>query len=147
MKRTALLFPSPLWGWVRGGGGKENRRASSPQPFLASPLPTLPHKRGGNTFHLPRRKFVSLLAAAVALPRVARAQLNAARPIRIIVTFAAAGSSDVLARLVQSPLQQALGQTVIVENRAGAGANIGMVEVARAERTAPRFFSPQARYW
>ena len=45
--------------------------------------------------------------------------------------FAPAGSSDVLARLLQSPLQQALGQTVIVENRAGAGANIGMVEAAR----------------
>jgi tripartite-type tricarboxylate transporter receptor subunit TctC len=62
-----------------------------------------------------------------------RAQLNATRPIRIIVPFAPAGSSDVLARLLQSPLQQALGQTVIVENRAGAGANIGMVEAARAE--------------
>jgi tripartite-type tricarboxylate transporter receptor subunit TctC len=62
-----------------------------------------------------------------------RAQLAPNRPIRIIVPFAPAGSSDVLARLLQSPLQQALGQTVIVENRAGAGANIGMVEAARAE--------------
>jgi len=83
---------------------------------------------------LKRRNFLALLAtAALALPRVARAQLNANRPIRIIVPFAPAGSSDVLARLLQSPLQQALGQTVIVENRAGAGANIGMVEAARAE--------------
>ena len=81
-----------------------------------------------------RRAFLTLLAAAaLALPRPARAQLNANRPIRIIVPFAPAGSSDVLARLLQSPLQQALGQTVIVENRAGAGANIGMVEAARAE--------------
>jgi tripartite-type tricarboxylate transporter receptor subunit TctC len=75
-----------------------------------------------------------LLGAATLAPfRAARAQLNASRPIRIIVPFAPAGSSDVLARLLQSPLQQALGQTVIVENRAGAGANIGMVEAARAE--------------
>jgi tripartite-type tricarboxylate transporter receptor subunit TctC len=66
-------------------------------------------------------------------PRATRAQLAPNRPIRIIVPFAPAGSSDVLARLLQSPLQQALGQTVIVENRAGAGANIGMVEAARAE--------------
>jgi len=83
---------------------------------------------------LKRRNFLALLAtAALALPRVARAQLNANRPIQIVVPFAPAGSSDVLARLLQSPLQQALNQTVIVENRAGAGANIGMVEAARAE--------------
>ena len=72
-------------------------------------------------------------AAALLRPRSARAQLSSTRPIRIIVPFAPAGSSDVLARLLQSPLQLALNQTVIVENRAGAGANIGMVEAARAE--------------
>jgi tripartite-type tricarboxylate transporter receptor subunit TctC len=84
---------------------------------------------------LPRRSFLAIAAgAAVSRPFGARAQLNATRPIRIIVPFAPAGSSDVLARLLQSPLQQALGQTVIVENRAGAGANIGMVEAARRAR-------------
>ena len=46
--------------------------------------------------------------------------------------FAPAGSSDVPARVLQSPLQQELGQTVIVENRASAGTNIGTAEVARA---------------
>src|SRR5262249_31009465 len=97
-------------------------------PSLSLPL----NGKGRNV--LKRRNFLALLAtAALALPGVARAQLNANRPIRIIVPFAPAGSSDVLARLLQSPLQQALGQTVIVENRAGAGANIGMVEAARAE--------------
>jgi tripartite-type tricarboxylate transporter receptor subunit TctC len=69
----------------------------------------------------------------LARPFAGHAQLAPNRPIRIIVPFAPAGSSDVLARLLQSPLQQALGQTVIVENRAGAGANIGMVEAARTE--------------
>ena len=88
---------------------------------------------GGGGERLRRRTFITLTAAALALPRAARAQLNATRPIRIIVPFAPAGSSDVLARLLQAPLQQALGQTVIVENRAGAGANIGMLEAARAE--------------
>jgi tripartite-type tricarboxylate transporter receptor subunit TctC len=83
--------------------------------------------------HPKRRTFLALLAGAVLMPRAARAQLTPNRPIRIIVPFAPAGSSDVLARLLQSPLQQALGQTVIVENRAGAGANIGMVEAARSE--------------
>jgi tripartite-type tricarboxylate transporter receptor subunit TctC len=103
----------------------------SPLQFNDPPPYPFPWK-GKNV--LKRRNFLPLLAAtALALPRVARAQLNANRPIRIIVPFAPAGSSDVLARLLQSPLQQALGQTVIVENRAGAGANIGMVEAARAE--------------
>jgi tripartite-type tricarboxylate transporter receptor subunit TctC len=55
------------------------------------------------------------------------------KTIRIIVPFAPAGSSDVLARVLQAPLQAELGQTVIVENRAGAGTNIGTSEVARAE--------------
>src|SRR5437763_17064493 len=81
-----------------------------------------------------RRAFLfSAVSAALMGPGAASAQFSTNRPIRIIVPFAPAGSSDVLARLLQSPLQQALGQTVIVENRAGAGANIGMVEAARAE--------------
>jgi tripartite-type tricarboxylate transporter receptor subunit TctC len=66
-------------------------------------------------------------------PATALAQGANAKTIRIIVPFAPAGSSDVLARLLQAPLQQALGQTVIVENRAGAGTNIGTAEAARAE--------------
>lgn len=53
--------------------------------------------------------------------------------IRIIVPFAPAGSSDVLARVLQAPLQQELKQNVIVENHAGAGSNIGTVEAARAK--------------
>jgi tripartite-type tricarboxylate transporter receptor subunit TctC len=61
------------------------------------------------------------------------AQLNSSKTIRIIVPFAPAGSSDVLARVLQGPLQQELKQNVIVENRAGAGTNIGTAEVARAE--------------
>jgi hypothetical protein len=87
---------------------------------------------GGGRFL--RRTFLSLLgAAALAGPRVARAQLATNKTIRIIVPFAPSGSSDVLARVLQAPLQQELGQTIIVENRAGAGTNIGTSEVARAE--------------
>jgi tripartite-type tricarboxylate transporter receptor subunit TctC len=69
--------------------------------------------------------------AAIASPP-ASAQSNSSTPIRIIVPFAPAGSSDTLARVLQAPLQQALNQTVIVENRPGAGTNIGTAEVARA---------------
>jgi tripartite-type tricarboxylate transporter receptor subunit TctC len=88
---------------------------------------------GAGENFISRRALIAFTGASLALPRAARAQLAPNRPIRIIVPFAPAGSSDVLARLLQSPLQRALGQTVIVENRAGAGANIGMVEAARAE--------------
>ena len=61
------------------------------------------------------------------------AQLGSGKTMRIIVPFAPAGSSDVLARILQASLQQELKQTIIVENRAGAGTNIGTAEVARAE--------------
>jgi tripartite-type tricarboxylate transporter receptor subunit TctC len=72
-----------------------------------------------------------VLASLATAP--AFAQSNSGKPIRIIVPFAPAGSSDVLARVLQAPLQAALNRTVIVENRAGAGTNIGTAEVARAE--------------
>ena len=71
-----------------------------------------------------------IFASAVA---PAFAQLDSSKTIRIIVPFAPAGSSDVLARLLQGPLQQELKENVIVENRAGAGTNIGTSEVARAQ--------------
>ncbi len=55
------------------------------------------------------------------------------KPIRIVSPFGAGGSSDTIARVLQNPLQQALGQPVVVENRPGAGSNIGTASVARAE--------------
>jgi tripartite-type tricarboxylate transporter receptor subunit TctC len=73
---------------------------------------------------------VSLATVLAAEP--ASAQLAPSATIRIIVPFAPAGSSDTLARLLQQPLQQELKTTVIVENRAGAGTNIGTAEAARA---------------
>jgi tripartite-type tricarboxylate transporter receptor subunit TctC len=74
--------------------------------------------------------FISFSITFAASP--ASAQINPSTTIRIIVPFAPAGSSDTLARLLQQPLQQELKATVIVENRAGAGTNIGTSEVARA---------------
>src|SRR5277367_3392740 len=74
--------------------------------------------------------FISIATAFAAPP--ASAQISPSATIRIIVPFAPAGSSDTLARLLQQPLQQELKATVIVENRAGAGTNIGTAEVARA---------------
>jgi tripartite-type tricarboxylate transporter receptor subunit TctC len=54
------------------------------------------------------------------------------KPIRIIVTFAAGGASDIVARTISEPLGKALGQPVIVDNKPGAGGTIGGAEVARA---------------
>jgi tripartite-type tricarboxylate transporter receptor subunit TctC len=84
----------------------------------------------------------SLVHAAIAATAVAwiglaattaSAQGNLGGTIRIIVPFAPGGSSDVLARILQAPLQDQLKQTIIIENHAGAGSNIGTSEVARAK--------------
>ena len=55
------------------------------------------------------------------------------KPIRMIVPFGPGGSADVIARVLQVPLQRALQQTVIIENRAGAGSNLGTTAAARSE--------------
>ena len=54
------------------------------------------------------------------------------KPIRIVVTFAAGGASDIVARTISEPLAKALGQPVIVDNKPGAGGTIGGSEVARS---------------
>jgi tripartite-type tricarboxylate transporter receptor subunit TctC len=74
-----------------------------------------------------------LLGAALAAPGVARAQAWAPqRPVRMVVPFAPAGIVDQLARLLAEPMSQRLGQPVVVENRPGAGGNVGTAVVARA---------------
>ena len=74
-----------------------------------------------------------LLAVAAGLaPSVVHAQEWPARPIRLIVPFAPGGSSDTVSRLVAQKLSAALGQQVVLENRAGAGGNIGMDAAAKA---------------
>ena len=82
-----------------------------------------------------RRLFLSLSAGAAALPalsRMAGAQAYPSRPVRWIVTAAAGGPADTLARLLGSWLSERLGQQFIVENRTGAGGNIGTESVVRA---------------
>jgi tripartite-type tricarboxylate transporter receptor subunit TctC len=84
---------------------------------------------------LVRRRFLYLAAGAAALPirpRVASAETYPTRPVRIIVGFTAGGSTDIIARLIGQSLSERLGQSFIVENRPGAGANIGTETVVRA---------------
>src|SRR5262245_16494176 len=84
---------------------------------------------------LPRRRFLHLATGAVALPivsQVAMAQAYPSRPVRIVVGFGSGSAFDILARLIGQWLSERLGQPFIVENRGGAGGNLGTEAVVRA---------------
>jgi tripartite-type tricarboxylate transporter receptor subunit TctC len=84
---------------------------------------------------LPRRKFLRLAAGAAALPTISRtagAQAYPTRPVRIVVPAAAAGALDIAARLLGQWLSERLGQPFVIENRPGAGSNIGTEAVVRS---------------
>jgi tripartite-type tricarboxylate transporter receptor subunit TctC len=84
---------------------------------------------------LPRRTFLHAAAGAAALPiisRVARAQTYPTRPVRLIVGFTPGSAPDIVARLMGQWLSERLGQQFLVENRGGAGGNIGTEVVVRA---------------
>ncbi|WP_332824579.1 Bug family tripartite tricarboxylate transporter substrate binding protein [Ramlibacter sp.] len=78
-----------------------------------------------------RRTLLAAALAACALPGLALAQAFPTKPIRVIVSFPPGGAADQIARAVSEPLSQALGQPVIVENRAGANGNIAGDYVAK----------------
>src|SRR6266404_383306 len=84
---------------------------------------------------LPRRQFLHLAAVAAALPALshkARAQAYPSRPVRIVVPLGTGGGTDILARLIGQWLSDRMGQQFFVENRPGAGGNIGTEQVVKA---------------
>jgi tripartite-type tricarboxylate transporter receptor subunit TctC len=84
---------------------------------------------------LPRRKFLHLAAGAALLPaaaRIARAESYPSRTVRLIVGFAPSGATDIMGRLMGQWLSERLGRTFIIENRAGAGSNVGTEVVVNA---------------
>jgi len=78
-----------------------------------------------------KQRLVILVIAGAAVPG-AHAQTYPDHPLRLVVPFATGGTSDILARFVAPPLWQALGQPVVVDNRPGAGSNVGNEIVAKA---------------
>jgi tripartite-type tricarboxylate transporter receptor subunit TctC len=84
---------------------------------------------------LPRRQFLHLAAGAAAISPVSRnavAQTYPSRPVHVIVPFAPAGNTDLIARLIGQWLSERLGQPFVIDNRPGAGTNIGTEAVVRA---------------
>jgi tripartite-type tricarboxylate transporter receptor subunit TctC len=85
--------------------------------------------REESAMKLPRRRVLHLAAGAAALPalsRVASAETYPSRPVHWIVSFAAGGPNDIVARIIGQYLSDHLGQQFVIENRAGAGGNVGM---------------------
>ena len=84
---------------------------------------------------LNRRRFVGL-AAAVAAPSILSSRAFSAdwpaKPVRVVVPFTPGGSTDITARLVSNRLQDVWGQSVVVENKPGAGGNIATQQVMNA---------------
>src|SRR5262245_52033575 len=82
-----------------------------------------------------RRRFLHLMAGAAALPAVAgiaKAEAYPTRPVRLVVPVPPGGALDILARLIGQWLTERLGQPLVIENRPGAGTNIGIEAVVRA---------------
>jgi tripartite-type tricarboxylate transporter receptor subunit TctC len=79
-----------------------------------------------------RRRFLYLAGAAIAAPAVAWSQSYPTRPVHMVVGFAAGGGADIIARLIGQALSERLGQQIVVDNRPGAGTNIGTEVVVKA---------------
>jgi tripartite-type tricarboxylate transporter receptor subunit TctC len=89
----------------------------------------------GHIMKLPRRQFLHLAAGAAALPalsRVATADDYPSKPVRILVGYAAGGTTDTISRMIGQRLAERLGQQFLIETRTGAGTNIAAEALVRA---------------
>jgi tripartite-type tricarboxylate transporter receptor subunit TctC len=92
-------------------------------------------QRQETVMNLPRRRLLRLTTTAAAfqvVSRVARAQTYPLGPARIIVGFSAGSATDILARLIGHWLSERLGRPYVIENRSGAGGNVGTEAAVRA---------------
>ena len=85
-----------------------------------------------STLNLALAALTALGVFAAAAPADVRAQAWPTKPIKVVVNFAPGGAADVIARVIAQPLQDALGQPVLVENRPGASGNLGGDVVAKS---------------
>ncbi len=119
--------PSPAAASSRAGAAPAPANAGAASPTTLPPRapPAIPPRAP-----LARRALLPMLALPVLLPpRATRAQ---ARPITLVVPYAAGGGTDITAREFAAPFGEATGQTVVVENRGGAAGHVGAVSVSRA---------------
>src|SRR5262249_41177197 len=117
------------------GGYREVGKGNPGGKYQGETTGPAAHFEEGAAMKLPRRKFLHLAAGAAALPavsRIAMAQAYPSRPVRLVVPFGSAGATDITARLVGQWLSERLGQPFIIENRPGAGGNVGTEAVVRA---------------
>jgi tripartite-type tricarboxylate transporter receptor subunit TctC len=85
---------------------------------------------------LPRRRILhqaASVATLLAVPHIARAQTYPARPVHLLVGYPPGGPVDIAARLIGGYLSERLGQTFVIENRAGTGSNLATEAVVRAQ--------------
>jgi tripartite-type tricarboxylate transporter receptor subunit TctC len=111
------------------------RKTATPQHRSRPRGNDRPHPKTPSSGQHPRRRFLGLAAGAAAVPvisRIAWPQAYPTRPVRIIVPAAAGGTADITARLIGQWLSERVGQQFIIENRPGAGTNIGTEAVVRA---------------
>jgi tripartite-type tricarboxylate transporter receptor subunit TctC len=101
-------------------------------PETSMPFEDSAAQTGARPFTLHRRSLLAACAALAAWPGLARAEAWPTRPIRMVVPFPPGGGFDAVARPFAERLQAQLKQNLVVDNRAGAGGNIGTAEVARA---------------
>src|SRR5690606_21681362 len=140
---TRTARPAPPFRWATSVAcSSDRRRTTTEDPRLIMETCRMTTTDGLDIRTAPRSGRRSLAAALVlagaaavagtVFPGLAQAQAWPSKPIRVVVNFPPGGAADVIARAVAAPLGEKLGQSIVVENRAGANGNIGGEAVAKS---------------